>query len=161
MPAVSDTVHFKLNKARHPLIDKKKVVPVDIELGSEYDTLVITGPNTGGKTVSLKTAGLLNAMAQYGFLIPAHESSIVCHFDEYLVDIGDEQSIEQSLSTFSGHMKRISGILDLAGHATLTLLDELGAGTDPARGARRWPSAFSSSCAVRAVCSWLRPTTLS
>ena len=126
MPAVSDTVHFKLNKARHPLIDKKKVVPVDIELGSEYDTLVITGPNTGGKTVSLKTAGLLNAMAQYGFLIPAHESSIVCHFDEYLVDIGDEQSIEQSLSTFSGHMKRISGILDLAGHATLTLLDELG-----------------------------------
>ena len=135
MPAVSDTVHFKLNKARHPLIDKKKVVPVDIELGSEYDTLVITGPNTGGKTVSLKTAGLLNAMAQYGFLIPAHESSIVCHFDEYLVDIGDEQSIEQSLSTFSGHMKRISGILDLAGHATLTLLDELGAGTDPAEGA--------------------------
>ena len=135
-------------------------MPVDIELGSEYDTLVITGPNTGGKTVSLKTAGLLNAMAQYGFLIPAHESSIVCHFDEYLVDIGDEQSIEQSLSTFSGHMKRISGILDLAGHATLTLLDELGAGTDLPR-ARRWPSAFSSSCAVRAVCSWLRPTTLS
>lgn len=74
-------------------------------------------------------------MAQYGFLIPAHESSIVCHFEEYLVDIGDEQSIEQSLSTFSGHMKRISGILDLAGHATLTLLDELGAGTDPAEGA--------------------------
>ena len=133
---------------------------MDIELGSEYDTLVITGPNTGGKTVSLKTAGLLNAMAQYGFLIPAHESSIVCHFDEYLVDIGDEQSIEQSLSTFSGHMKRISGILDLAGHATLTLLDELGAGTDLPR-VRRWPSAFSNSCAVRAVCSWPRPTTLS
>ena len=135
MPAVSDTVHFKLNKARHPLIDKKKVVPVDIELGSEYDTLVITGPNTGGKTVSLKTAGLLNAMAQYGFLIPAHESSIVCHFDEYLVDIGDEQSIEQSLSTFSGHMKKITGILELAMPHTLVLLDELGAGTDPAEGA--------------------------
>ena len=135
MPAVSDTVHFKLNKARHPLIDKKKVVPVDIALGDEYDTLVITGPNTGGKTVSLKTAGLLNAMAQYGFLIPAHESSVVCTFREYFVDIGDEQSIEQSLSTFSGHMKRISGILDLAGHGTLTLLDELGAGTDPAEGA--------------------------
>ena len=135
MPAVSDTIHFKLNKARHPLIDKKKVVPVDIALGDEYDTLVITGPNTGGKTVSLKTAGLLNAMAQYGFLIPAHESSAVCNFREYLVDIGDEQSIEQSLSTFSGHMKRISGILELAGHGTLTLLDELGAGTDPAEGA--------------------------
>ena len=131
MPAVSDTIHFKLNKARHPLIDKKKVVPVDIALGDEYDTLVITGPNTGGKTVSLKTAGLLNAMAQYGFLIPAHESSVVCSFREYLVDIGDEQS----LSTFSGHMKRISGILELAGHGTLTLLDELGAGTDPAEGA--------------------------
>ena len=135
MPAVSDTIRFKLNKARHPLIDKKKVVPVDIALGDEYDTLVITGPNTGGKTVSLKTAGLLNAMAQYGFLIPAHESSVVCTFREYFVDIGDEQSIEQSLSTFSGHMKRISGILDLAGHGTLTLLDELGAGTDPAEGA--------------------------
>ena len=135
MPAVSDTIHFKLNKARHPLIDKKKVVPVDIALGDEYDTLVITGPNTGGKTVSLKTAGLLNAMAQYGFLIPAHESSVVCNFREYLVDIGDEQSIEQRLSTFSGHMKRISGILELAGHGTLTLLDELGAGTDPAEGA--------------------------
>ena len=135
MPAVSDTIHFKLNKARHPLIDKKKVVPVDIALGDEYDTLVITGPNTGGKTVSLKTAGLLNAMAQYGFLIPAHESSVVCNFREYLVDIGDEQSIEQSLSTFSGHMKRISGILELAGHGTLALLDELGAGTAPAEGA--------------------------
>ena len=135
MPAVSDSIHFKLNKARHPLIDKKKVVPVDIALGDKYDTLVITGPNTGGKTVSLKTAGLLNAMAQYGFLIPAHESSVVCNFREYLVDIGDEQSIEQSLSTFSGHMKRISGILELAGHGTLTLLDELGAGTDPAEGA--------------------------
>ena len=135
MPAVSDTVHFKLNKARHPLIDKKKVVPVDIELGSEYDTLVITGPNTGGKTVTLKTAGLLCAMAQCGFLIPADERSEICVFDEFLVDIGDEQSIEQSLSTFSGHMKKITGILELAMPHTLVLLDELGAGTDPAEGA--------------------------
>ena len=135
MPAVSDTTRFKLCKARHPLIDRKKVVPVDIALGEEYDTLVITGPNTGGKTVTLKTTGLLNAMAQYGFLIPANEHSTVCHFEEYLVDIGDEQSIEQSLSTFSGHMKRITGILELAGPGTLTLLDELGAGTDPAEGA--------------------------
>ena len=135
MPAVSDTVHFKLNKARHPLIDKKKVVPVDIELGSEYDTLVITGPNTGGKTVSLKTAGLLNAMAQYGFLIPAHESSIVCHFDEYLVDIGDEQSIEQSLSTFSGHMTNLVEILNEVRSGDLVLVDEICAGTDPNEGA--------------------------
>lgn len=135
MPQVSETTRFKLNKARHPLIDKKKVVPVDIALGEEYDTLVITGPNTGGKTVSLKTAGLLNAMAQYGFMIPAHESSVVCNFAQYLVDIGDEQSIEQSLSTFSGHMTRIAGILQMAGPNTLTLLDELGAGTDPAEGA--------------------------
>ena len=96
LPTVNDGVHFKLNKARHPLIDKKKVVPVDIALGYDYDTLVITGPNTGGKTVSLKTAGLLNAMAQHGFLIPAHESSSVCCFEEYLVDIGDEQSIDRA-----------------------------------------------------------------
>lgn len=135
MPAVSDTVRFRLNRARHPLIPKDRVVPVDISLGEEYDTLVITGPNTGGKTVSIKTAGLLNAMAQYGFLIPAHESSVVCHFREYLVDIGDEQSIEQSLSTFSSHMSRISGILQRAGSGTLALIDELGAGTDPAEGA--------------------------
>ena len=135
MPAVSDTVRFRLNRARHPLIPKDRVVPVDISLGEEYDTLVITGPNTGGKTVSIKTAGLLNAMAQYGFLIPAHESSVVCHFREYLVDIGDEQSIEQSLSTFSSHISRIGGILQRAGSGTLALIDELGAGTDPAEGA--------------------------
>ena len=134
-PIFNTEGRIRLRQARHPLIDKKKVVPVDIALGEKYDTLVITGPNTGGKTVSIKTAGLLNAMAQYGFLIPAHESSTVCHFDEYLVDIGDEQSIEQSLSTFSGHMKRITGILELAGPDTLTLIDELGAGTDPAEGA--------------------------
>ena len=135
VPKLNQEGRIAIKSARHPLIDKNKVVPTDLYLGSDFDALIVTGPNTGGKTVSLKTAGLLNAMAQYGFLIPAHESSIVCHFDEYLVDIGDEQSIEQSLSTFSGHMKRISGILDLAGHATLTLLDELGAGTDPAEGA--------------------------
>ncbi|MEG0762324.1 MAG: endonuclease MutS2 [Oscillospiraceae bacterium] len=135
MPQVSYTSSFKIIKARHPLIDKNKVVPIDIELGNGTDTMIITGPNTGGKTVTLKTAGLLCAMAQHGMLIPAHDSSIVCVFKNILVDIGDEQSIEQSLSTFSGHIKNITGILELADKNTLVLMDELGAGTDPAEGA--------------------------
>ncbi len=134
-PQVNDACAFRLVRARHPLIDADKVVPVDIALGDTYDTMVITGPNTGGKTVTLKTAGLLCAMAQYGYLIPAHESSAVCVFEKILVDIGDEQSIEQSLSTFSGHIRNITGILAQAGPRTLVLMDELGAGTDPAEGA--------------------------
>ena len=134
-PEVRTDGQLNLIRARHPLITGKTVVPISVRLGSDFDTLIITGPNTGGKTVTLKTAGLLCAMAQCGFLIPADERSEICVFDEFLVDIGDEQSIEQSLSTFSGHMKKITGILELAMPHTLVLLDELGAGTDPAEGA--------------------------
>ncbi len=135
MPAINYEQTFSLVRARHPLIDPTKCVPINIELGKDYDALLVTGPNTGGKTVTLKTAGLLCAMAQCGMLIPADENSAVCVFEDFLVDIGDEQSIEQSLSTFSGHISKITGILQLARRKTLVLLDELGAGTDPAEGA--------------------------
>ncbi len=135
MPNISYEQNFSLQRARHPLIDPTKCVPVDIELGDKYDSMLITGPNTGGKTVTLKTAGLLIAMAQCGFLIPADENSTICIFEDFLVDIGDEQSIEQSLSTFSGHMTKIKDILRVARRKTLVIMDELGAGTDPAEGA--------------------------
>ncbi|MDE5771697.1 MAG: endonuclease MutS2 [Ruminococcus sp.] len=135
LPEITDDGKMNLKKARHPLIDRKKVEPVNISLGDEYSTLIITGPNTGGKTVALKTAGLLSAMTMCGLMIPVADGSSISVFDHILADIGDSQSIEQNLSTFSAHTNKVIEIIETADEKSLVLLDELGSGTDPVEGA--------------------------
>lgn len=134
-PEISDDGMIVLNKARHPLIDKSKVVPVSVSLGIDYDTLIITGPNTGGKTVLLKTVGLLTLMTMCGMLIPVSDGSRISVYKNILVNIGDSQSIEMDLSTFSAHMSGVADIIERADENSLVLLDELGSGTDPVEGA--------------------------
>ncbi len=152
-PKITDARRCNLIRARHPLIDKNTVVPITVSLGGEYDTLIITGPNTGGKTVTLKTLGLFAIMAQAGLHLPLDEGSEVCIFEKILVDLGDEQSIEQSLSTFSSHMVTIVSIVNERNDRSLVLFDELGAGTDPVEGAALAVSVIEDMRSAGALCA--------
>lgn len=134
LPILNDSGFINLKKARHPLIDKRKVVPISVSLGKDYDIIVVTGPNTGGKTVTLKTIGLMCLLAMSGMFVPCGEDSVVSYFDDIFCDIGDEQSLEQNLSTFSGHITNLRDILNICKKGDLVLIDEVGAGTEPNEG---------------------------